>query len=235
MRRVLAASGGVLAVILVVLGGIPADAAPRPNGTLLVIGDSITARYDDVVGPKRGWWSVVAEKAGMKAIVSAESGSGFLMRGATLPDGTAGGTCSGSGFTQRLDVVKAVKPDAIVVAGGRNDFKICVAGKKRAATRAETKTAIATYMRNLSTLTRSLGIPASNVYVASPWGSAYADQGRYIRPWVKAFGELHGFTWLPTGTLASKYTLDGTHPNAAGNVELARRVLERSNIGRRSW
>lgn len=236
MRRTVALLSALLAVTLVATGtGAAAKPVARSNGTLLVIGDSITARYGDAVGPSRGWWSIVAESIGMTPIVSAESGSGFLMHGATRPDGTHGTRCSGSDFTQRLTVVTSVKPDAIIVEGGRNDFKVCGKGKRHTATRAETTAAIAEYMRNLSTLTRSLRIPAANIYVASPWGSAHGREAHVIRPLVKKYAERYGFTWLATGTLATKYTVDGTHPNTAGNVELARRVYTWSNLDTRSW
>lgn len=234
MRRTLGALGAVVALVAGLMTGATQASAQRPHGTMLVIGDSITARYA-ASGTNRGWWSVVAERAGMTPVVSAESGSGFLMHGATLPNGTRGGTCRGSDFTERLHVVSSVRPDAIVVAGGRNDYKVCRDGRARVATKAETKRAIARYMKDLSILTKSLGIPRTIVYVTSPWGTYAADRGRYVRPWVKQYAERYGFTWIPTRSLEDRFTVDGTHPNAAGNAEVARRVLAGSNLAKRSW
>jgi len=220
----------------------PAAATTRPwstmgtHGTVLFIGDSITARYDDKVGdPQRGWWSIVAAKMGMRPVTSAESGSGMLAAGGGAQYGVPSrGACRGTTFGERLGDVAAAHPTVIVVEGGRNDFKRCVGGKTvTKLDKKRTEAAVKAYLAQLKTAAARAGVPARNVYVLSPWGTAYPSERAVVRPLVKKYALAEGFHWIATSYLADRWTVDRTHPNTAGNVELARRVVKLSDLTQR--
>ena len=94
-------------------GGIVSEVAP--DG-IVVVGDSITARYDDVPGSERqGWWSMVARHVDAPVETYAQSGSGYLRRG---------GLCNGTTFDQREKALEG-SPSILIIEGGRNDWAVC--------------------------------------------------------------------------------------------------------------
>lgn len=156
---------------------------------------------------------MVGHELGYEPVKVAMSGVGFLRKQPS---------CRGIRFGGLLRSVIAERPDKIVVAGGRNDWRDCAS--RRHASRATVRNHIFWYFRALNARLPQMGLEPSDVFVMSPWGSAASSHG-WIRAEVRRQGMRFGFTFVPTGYLADRWTVDRTHPNAEGNVELARRVL----------
>ena len=193
---------------------------PEPR-RLTVVGDSITARYNNIPGdPNEGWWSMVGTAMGYETTKVAMSGVGFLRK---QPD------CNGTRFGGLLRDVIASEPDIIIVAGGRNDWRDCASGAHQS--RAVVSDTIFRYFRALDARLDDMGLYPNAVYMMSPWGAA-ASSHMWIRGEVKRQGEKFGFTWISTSYLQDGHgwTSDRTHPTLAGNVELARRALKFSNL-----
>lgn len=202
-----------------------AASAPAPGEPLLVFGDSTSAWFSDQPGsPSQGWWSKVAAKADMRAVLSAESGSGMWARG---------NKCGGTRFDQRLSEIARIKPAKIIVATGRNDYHRCRGGQGQGyvtSPRAQVELAISNYMTKLDKARKAEGIPANEVYVTTPWGT----DGRSVHSWMwkaqKREAEKRGFTYVTVRFLDDLFTLDKTHPNALGNTKLADDFLRVSKI-----
>lgn len=202
-----------------------AASAPAPGEPLLVFGDSTSAWFSDQPGsPSQGWWSKVAAKADMRAVLSAESGSGMWARG---------NKCGGTRFYDRLSEIDRIKPAKIIVATGRNDYHRCAGGQGQGyvtSSRARVEKAIADYMGALQRTVDRADIPRNEVYVTTPWGTA----GRSVHTWMwkaqKREAEKRGFTYVTVRFLDDLFTLDKTHPNALGNTKLAEDFLRVSKI-----
>ncbi|MEV7396029.1 SGNH/GDSL hydrolase family protein [Aeromicrobium sp. NPDC092404] len=191
-----------------------AEAAATPAPRVLFVGDSSVSLYNNRVGSyQRGWWSYVAAAKGWTPMKDAEYGSGYLRRG---------NSCTGTRYAHRLPVVSERKPDVIVVAGGRNDAKKCVAGKLVPATTAELARLADTYFDEL--LTRATAAGVDKVYVLSPWAGDF-PVGYKIRPIIRDAAQAHGFTWISTSFIPRNYTTDGLHQNASGNRLIRDQVL----------
>lgn len=73
-------------------------AASLPQG-IVVVGDSITALYDDEPGsPAQGWWSFVGRRFNVDVTTYAQSGSGYLR---------LGDLCTGDRFIDRTGRTRA--------------------------------------------------------------------------------------------------------------------------------
>jgi len=195
--------------------------ADLPEKKLVVVGDSITARYNDISGDaNEGWWSMVGHEMGYTPVKVAVSGVGFMRK---QPD------CSGIRFGGMLSQVIAEQPDILIIAGGRNDWRDCASSSH--ASEAKVRDHAFRYFRALNARLGLMGITSDDVYMMSPWGAA-ASSHMWIRSVVKDEGERFGFTWIPTSYLQDGHgwSVDRTHPTLAGNVELKRRVLKFSDL-----
>src|SRR5215212_4779994 len=84
-----------------------------PHG-IVVVGDSITARYNDEPGSAdQGWWSVTGHHFHATVTRYAQSGSGYLR---------PGHACTGNTFIDRPEAYAGPAPSLLIVEGGRNDW-----------------------------------------------------------------------------------------------------------------
>lgn len=185
-----------------------------PRG-IVVVGDSITARYDDRPGSDdQGWWSFVGRHFDAKVATYAQSGSGYLR---------PGHRCRGDRFIDRPDAYTGDPPSLLIVEGGRNDWARCVGDRFVPSTDAEVRHAVDTYLDVLQTwLPRSTRI----VVLGPPWGPLDAVDGRRITAIIAAEAAAHDVQFIGTaGALTAARVVDGTHPNRAGSRAIARRVI----------
>lgn len=183
-----------------------------PDG-IVVVGDSITARYDDTPGdPRQGWWSMVARHVGAPVQTYAQSGSGYLRRG---------GACDGTTFDQREKALSG-HPSILIIEGGRNDWAVCRDDRVSLATNAEITEAVNDYLDQVQE-----SLPDTRVMVLDPpWGPLQPVEGLRVSRIVRVAAEDHGFEYVDTsGTLTPENVIDGVHPNRAGSVAIAERVV----------
>lgn len=188
--------------------------AVAPRG-IVVVGDSITARYDDDPGGDRqGWWSIVGHRLGADVRTYAQSGSGYLR---------PGHRCTGDRFIDRPDAYAGDAPSILIVEGGRNDWSRCVDDFFVPSTDAEIRHAVDTYLDVLQTwLPRSTRI----VVLGPPWGPIDPVNAGRITSIIASEAEAHGVQFISTtGALTPSRVVDGVHPNRAGSVAIARKVL----------
>jgi lysophospholipase L1-like esterase len=216
MLRALALSVAALLTSAVALAA-PAtadDSTAAPAPTITVIGDSITSWFRDEPGSvSQGWWSMLARDMGASVTTLAEGGSGMNVRG---------NNCFGTTFGQRLNAL--VKVDYLIVQGGRNDMFTCTsANVKKSLPRAQRKKGIASFLARLGRRADALGIPRDRVLIVSPWGKSDRRRGYQIQSYLRLYSNRHheGFTYVETKTMPYTMTLDGKHPNRAGNEYLA--------------
>ncbi len=197
-------------------GGEPKVVDGPFQGGIVVVGDSITAEYNDEPGDDmQGWWSMVGRHFGSEVTTHAQSGSGFLRQGLA---------CSGDRFMDRPEAYRDTAPSLFIVEGGRNDWASCIEGRHVAAPDAMIAQAVNHYLDVLqANLPRSTRI----VVLGPPWGTL--DQlGRHkLTSIVYAAAKSHGVQYVSTmGTLNRRErVLDGIHPNRAGSRALADRVI----------
>ena len=206
---------------------------------MVIIGDSITARYSNTVGStNRGWWSYLGDKLDLRVIRHAERGSGFGKRGKAA-DGT--GVCEGTTFSGRLlktAVVQDVKAARmVIVAGGVNDFKTCVlkdgVWTQVPSTRAKVEFEIHRTMERIAALRPTR---RSSVYITAPFGpyEPAAATKAWLVPFMEAEAKAAGFRYVDTahGTLYADRTSDQIHPNSAGNLQLYRDLYTKGTMSR---
>jgi lysophospholipase L1-like esterase len=222
LRRLLALSAAVLVTSTLVLAA-PASAdedvvpAPASAPTITVVGDSITAWFDDEPGGlKQGWWSMLGRDLGASVTTLAEGGSGMNVRGKS---------CRGTTFGQRL---AAIEPsDYVIIQGGRNDLATCTAaGVKKSLPRAKRREGIERYLARLGRRVDELGIPRRHVLVMSPWGRTDRRRGHQIQSYLRLYSNRNheGFTYVETRMLPERMRVDDKHPNRVGNAYLAAAV-----------
>lgn len=191
-----------------------ADPAPAAAPTITVVGDSITSWFRDEPGSvSQGWWSMLARDLGADVTTLAEGGSGMNVRG---------NNCFGTTFGQRLGALRKV--DYLIIQGGRNDMFTCTSsGQKKSLPRLKRKKGIQTYLSRLGRRVDALGIPRNRVLVVSPWGKPDRRRGYQIQSYLRLYSNRshEGFTYVETKTLPTSLTLDGKHPNRAGNLYLS--------------
>ena len=206
----------MLAFVLVVPLGIQRVAASSSGPTVAVIGDSITARYNNESGSQgQGWWSFVGKRYGVKIKTFAESGSGFQR---------PGNLCEGTTFGQRVDQLVASKPKIVFVEGGRNDWAHCHNHRLVIATDAEVAAGVDSVLSRLHD-----GLPfTTRFFILGPaWGTTSADQRDRVTEIIRASAEAHGMTFISTtGVFDGDRVLDGTHPNRAGSIALGQTVIK---------
>lgn len=210
--------GWLILALLATLVLVP-PVAQRVNAaggpTIAVVGDSITARYNDDPGDARqGWWSMVGRHYHHHVSTFAESGSGFQRRG---------NGCSGTRFADRLQALRHTEPRVVIVEGGRNDWATCSSAGLTPSLNSRVQSAADRFLTQLRTI-----VPTSTqIYVLGPpWGPVDAGQSERITAIIKGSAERHGMQFIDTaGVFAGRRTVDGIHPNRAGNRALAERVI----------
>ncbi|MGA8987769.1 SGNH/GDSL hydrolase family protein [Aeromicrobium sp.] len=216
---------GIAIMLGMVLAPSSAGAADtaRPNGTLVVIGDSITSRYNDIAGsPRRGMYSYLAEELGMVPVTFAESGSGFYRRGVD-----AG--CAGTRYASRITKAIASKPTVLLVEGGRNDYRGCT----KRVTQTTTENYTRSFLRSLAIAADNSGLRRGDVYVQSPWGSSKAAEGKRIRPMIKKWAQYYRFTFIAGAPMGLADAPDGVHPDESGVQLLLAQVRRYSDLNER--
>jgi lysophospholipase L1-like esterase len=185
-----------------------------PQG-IVVVGDSITARYNDTPGhADQAWWSVTGRRFDAEVRTYAQSGSGYLRPGQR---------CSGNRFIDRQDAFTREAPSIVIVEGGRNDWAKCVDGSFVWASDAEVRHAVDTYLDVLKThLPRSTRI----MVLGPPWGPLDRITGLRITRIIEQESRSHGLEFISTkGALTADRVVDGIHPNRDGSLAIARRVI----------
>lgn len=188
---------------------------PFPDG-IVVVGDSITARYDDDPGsPQQGWWSMVGRHFGADVRTYAQSGSGYQRPGLL---------CTGNRFGDRLEAFDGPAPSVFIVEGGRNDWSSCRQGGYVESSDRAVQAAVNRYFDLLQQK-----LPASTriVVLGPPWGPLDPWQQRRITSIVHTAADRHGLEYVSTrGTLDRPgRTIDGVHPTLAGSEALADVVI----------
>ena len=188
----------------------------RSSAGIVVVGDSITAEYNDDEGdPLEGWWSMVGRHFGAHVTTHAQSGSGYLRQGLA---------CGGNRFIDRPEAFRDTAPSLFIVEGGRNDWASCIEGRHVAAPDAEIADAVDHYLDvSQANLPRSTRI----VVLGPPWGTLDQLGRKRLTAIVYAAAKEHGMQYVSTmGTLDRRErVLDGIHPNRAGSRALADRVI----------
>lgn len=188
---------------------------PGPGPSVMVVGDSITSWYSDEDGsPSQGWWSILARNLGASSIrTSAEGGSGVNVRG---------NGCRGTTFGERLGAIRRV--DILIVEVGRNDYKKCADDPSyRPGPSDPQSLGIESYTRALSARVAELGMSPRQVWFVTPWGTRDPSWIEPVQLAVRtaATAQEAGFGFIQTPLLTDPYTIDGVHPNRAGNDVLA--------------
>ncbi|MET1036712.1 MAG: SGNH/GDSL hydrolase family protein [Aeromicrobium sp.] len=185
-----------------------------PQG-IVVIGDSITARYNDTPGDAdQGWWSVTARRFDADVRTYAQSGSGYLRPGRR---------CGGDRFIDRSPAFTGDAPSIVLVEGGRNDWAKCVDGVFVPSSDAELRHAVDTYLDVLQTY-----LPAETriIVLGPPWGPLDRAEGRRVTAIIEDEARAHGLEFISTaGSLTTDRVVDGVHPNRNGSLAIARRVI----------
>ena len=196
--------------------GEPPTADGPFKAGIVVVGDSITAEYNDDEGDEfEGWWSMVGRHFGAHVTTHAQSGSGYLRQGLA---------CSGDRFVDRAEAYRATAPSLFIVEGGRNDWASCIEGQHVAAPSTEIADAVDHYLDVLQT-----NLPGSTriVVLGPPWGTLDQLGRQRVTAIVQAAAKLHGVQYVSTeGTIDRRERLtDGIHPNRVGSRALADRVI----------
>ena len=183
---------------------------------IVVVGDSITAEYNDDEGDElEGWWSMVGRHLGAHVTTHAQTGSGYLRQGLA---------CTGDRFVDRTEAFRDTAPSLFIVEGGRNDWASCIEGQHVAASDAEFADAVNHYLDVLQ-----LNLPRSTriVVLGPPWGTLDQLGRKNLTAIVYNAAKAHDVQYVSTmGTLDRRErVLDGIHPNRAGSRALADRVI----------
>lgn len=188
---------------------------PGPGPSVMVVGDSITSWYSNEDGsPSQGWWSILARNLGASSIrTSAEGGSGVNVRG---------NGCRGTTFGERLGEIRRV--DILVIEVGRNDYKSCPEDPSYRRIPSDPQSlGIGSYTRALSARIAELGMSPQQVWFVTPWGTHDLFRGEPMHLAVRdaVTAREAGFGFVETPILSDLHTIDGVHPNRAGNDLLA--------------
>lgn len=195
-------------------GRASASSVLAPRG-IVVVGDSITARYNDEPGDEmQGWWSIVGRHYDAGVTTYAQSGSGYLRPGLM---------CSGNRFIDRQQAFVSNAPSLFIIEGGRNDWAQCEDNRFVTSTDEAVVHAVDTYLGTLRTfLPRSTRI----IVMGPPWGPVDPGNGERVTSIIEAAAARHGLEFIPTtGALTASRVVDGVHPNRAGSVAIADRVI----------
>lgn len=191
---------------------VPSTLAPHG---IVVVGDSITARYNDTPGdPNQGWWSIVGHRYHADVTTFAQSGSGYLRPGRQ---------CTGNRFIDRQEAFTSRAPSLFIIEGGRNDWSTCDHGFYVPASDAVIAHAVDRYLTTLQTfLPRSTRI----IVLGPPWGPLDPPDGVRVTRIIHAAAIQHHVQFISTtGALTSGRVVDGIHPNLIGSQAIAKRVI----------
>lgn len=181
---------------------------------MTVVGDSITALYNDRPGDARqGWWSIVGRHLGVPVERYAQSGSGYLK---------VGRRCTGDTFGDRPGAL-ASHPDLLVLEGGRNDWSYCRDGLPAVAPDGMVEEAVTGYMDAVRD-----SVPATTrvIVLGPPWGPEAHEHAARVTAIVRAQAEAHGFEFVDmTDVLDASTVYDGTHPDREGSRRIAQRLI----------
>lgn len=205
--------GGLFAAVTA--EGAHAGDGPFPDG-IVVVGDSITARYSDDAGsPDQGWWSFVGRRFDADVRTFAESGSGYQREGMS---------CTGETFGQRTAAFSGRPPSVFIIEGGRNDWATCHRGRSVRSTDADVQTAVVSYLRLAK---QQLPETTRIVVLGPPWGELHPWEMRRVTSIVRTAAQREGLEYVGThGTLDQPgRTDDGVHPTRAGSQALGERVI----------
>ena len=193
---------------------------PDPNGPfkrgIVVVGDSITAEYNDDEGDDHeGWWSMVGRHFGAHVTTHAQSGSGYLRQGLA---------CSGDRFVDRPEAFRGTAPSLFIVEGGRNDWASCIEGRHVEAPDADIARAVDDY---LDVLQANLPSSTRIIVLGPPWGTLDQLGRQRVTGIVYAAAKARGLQYVSTvGTIDRRErVIDGIHPNQVGSRALADRVI----------
>lgn len=188
--------------------------APSAFTSMTVVGDSITALYNDRPGDERqGWWSIVGRALGVPVERYAQPGSGYLREG---------DRCRGVRFSAHTGAL-ASAPSLLVLEGGRNDWSFCRDGVVVPAPDAMVDEAVDAYMDTVQET-----VPASTrvVVLGPPWGPVAHRHAERVTGIVRSQAQAHGFEFVDmAGVLDASSVYDGIHPDRDGSRAIARRVL----------
>ncbi|KQY58649.1 hypothetical protein ASD11_03060 [Aeromicrobium sp. Root495] len=217
----IAVAGAVMAALVLALSTVSGGASDTGTGPyrhgIVVVGDSITARYDDEVdSPSQGWWSFVGRHFDAPVRTYAQSGSGYQRPGLR---------CGGNRFVDRPEAFQGPTPSVFIVEGGRNDWASCREGHFVESTDAAVTKAVNRY---LGLVKRRLPASTRIVVLGPPWGPLDPWQGRRITSIVHTAANRLGLEYVSTtGTLDSyERVVDGIHPSRAGSAAIADRVID---------
>ncbi len=211
----------VLAAIIGALVLVPSAVhlvrASAGSPGIAVIGDSITARYNDDDGsPRQAWWSFVGHHFGLQVTTYAQSGSGFLRPGLN---------CTGNTFRQRLEELRKHPPAVVLVEGGRNDWVRCRDGYLELANDTRIRRSVDSFLTDL----QGVVPPRTPIFVLGPpWGSADAAQRDRVTAIVRSEANRHRMTFIDTDGVfdVGRHTFDGVHPTLVGSRALGMRVID---------
>ena len=185
-----------------------------PRG-IVVVGDSITARYNDKPGDAdQGWWSITGDHFHTTVTRYAQSGSGYLR---------PGHSCTGDTFIDRSKAYSGPAPSLLIVEGGRNDWATCQDGRFVTASDGVIDHAVDRYLDTLQTF-----LPKSTriIVLGPPWGPRDPQNQQRVTSIIAAQAKLHGIQFISTrGALTADRVVDGVHPNRKGSLAIARRVI----------
>ncbi|MEG9226663.1 SGNH/GDSL hydrolase family protein [Aeromicrobium sp. Sec7.5] len=207
----------VLAVALGLVVVEPGSDGARAGDqrSMVVVGDSISASYDDEPGsPLQAWWSLVARELGYTPTVLAEAGSGYQRPGAG---------CSGTAFGDRPGVFDQPPPDLVLVEGGRNDWARCDGTDL---VEVDPEAVLAAADEFLGRLTRAYP-DARVVVLAPPWGPLHQQYVDGVTDAIETAAERHDCDFVRMdGVLPAARTTDGAHPDIAGSAAIADTVVQ---------
>ena len=209
-------TGAVLAALVLALVVEPGSDRARAGNqrSMVVVGDSISASYNDEPGsPLQAWWSLVARELGYTPTVLAEAGSGYQRPGAG---------CTGTAFGDRPGVFDQPSPDLVVVEGGRNDWARCDGTEL---VEVDPKAVLAAADDFLGRLTRAYP-DARVVVLAPPWGPLHQQYVDGVTDAIETAARRHGCEFVRMdGVLPAARTPDGAHPDLRGSRAIAETVL----------
>jgi len=190
-------------------------ASPLAPRGIVVVGDSITARYNDEPGDEdQGWWSIAGHHFDTTVTPFAQSGSGYLR---------PGHDCRGNTFIDRPDAYTGPAPSLLIIEGGRNDWAMCENGTFVTAPDDVIAHAVDRYLDTLQTF-----LPKSTriVVLGPPWGPLDPVNQQRVTAIIRAQATEHGLQFISTqGALTADRVVDGVHPNRQGSLAIARRVI----------
>ncbi|MGA8987035.1 SGNH/GDSL hydrolase family protein [Aeromicrobium sp.] len=185
-----------------------------PHG-IVVVGDSITARYNDKPGDARqSWWSITADQVDADVTTFAQSGSGYLRPGEA---------CTGDRFIDRTLAYVGPAPSVFIVEGGRNDWSVCRGSRQVTAPDPQINHAVDRYLDTLQTY-----LPSRTriIILGPPWGPLDPTNGLRVTSIIQSQARSHGLQFVSMrGALTGERVVDGVHPNRAGSLAIARRVI----------